>query len=195
MMAKARTWLLASHHNNVQMPSCTTMTQTATGATIFLIYHVVFCLAQAATITRPHATHLSTGLLAQTAALGVVADDADGLHAQANVGADWAFSACVGRQGTGTVHGLINQVLKGSAPAFEAGRVCIGNIVRDDVNVGLLREHASRCDAKCFHVLAPFLLTISAQPLDRLTCKTVIFAQNPHGVLIRALNVDQPRHL
>jgi hypothetical protein len=47
---------------------------TAIGSITFLLYHVVFCLAQAATITRPHATqtHSSTGLLAQTAALGIV---------------------------------------------------------------------------------------------------------------------------
>ena len=46
--------------------------RTMTGSVVFLIYHVVFCLAQAATITRPHCTHSSTGLLAKTAALGVV---------------------------------------------------------------------------------------------------------------------------
>lgn len=33
---------------------------------------MVFCLTQAATVTRPHSTHSSTGLLARTAALGIL---------------------------------------------------------------------------------------------------------------------------
>lgn len=45
---------------------------TAVGSTVFLLYQVVFCLAQAATITRPHATHSSTGVMAQMAALGIM---------------------------------------------------------------------------------------------------------------------------
>lgn len=45
---------------------------TIIGSLTFLLYHVVFCLAQAATITRPHAGHTSTGIMAKTAALGVL---------------------------------------------------------------------------------------------------------------------------
>lgn len=45
---------------------------TFVGSTVFLLYQVVFCLAQAATITRPHATHSSTGAMAQMAALGIM---------------------------------------------------------------------------------------------------------------------------
>ena len=44
---------------------------TIIGSLVFLLYHIVFCLAQAATITRPHATHSSTGIMAKTAALGI----------------------------------------------------------------------------------------------------------------------------
>lgn len=45
---------------------------TTIGALTFTLYHVVFCLAQAATITRPSASHASTGLMAKTAAVGVL---------------------------------------------------------------------------------------------------------------------------
>ncbi len=45
---------------------------TFVGSTVFLLYQVVFCLAQAATITRPHASHSSTGVMAQMAALGIM---------------------------------------------------------------------------------------------------------------------------
>ena len=45
---------------------------TFVGSTVFLLYQVVFCLAQAATITRPHASHSSTGVMAQLAALGIL---------------------------------------------------------------------------------------------------------------------------
>jgi hypothetical protein len=44
---------------------------TIIGSLVFLLYHIVFCLAQAATITRPHANHSSTGIMAKTAALGI----------------------------------------------------------------------------------------------------------------------------
>jgi MFS superfamily sulfate permease-like transporter len=54
--------------------SCTPqeLQNTFVGSTVFLLYQVVFCLAQAATITRPHATHSSTGVMAQMAALGIM---------------------------------------------------------------------------------------------------------------------------
>lgn len=45
---------------------------TVVGSVVFMIYHVVFCLAQAATITRPHSSHTSTGELAKMASLGVL---------------------------------------------------------------------------------------------------------------------------
>ena len=41
------------------------------GSLVFLLYHVVFCLAQASAFTRPNADHASTGRQAQYAALGV----------------------------------------------------------------------------------------------------------------------------
>jgi hypothetical protein len=53
-------------------PSKATISSTLIGSTVFLIYHIVFCLAQASTITRPHAEYPSTGLLAKTAALGLL---------------------------------------------------------------------------------------------------------------------------
>jgi len=58
--------------------SCTKsdVTGTFVGSFTFLLYHVVFCLAQAATITRPHcsssSSHSTTGFMAKTAALGVL---------------------------------------------------------------------------------------------------------------------------
>lgn len=46
---------------------------TIVGSVVFLLYHIVFCLAQAATITRPHSSSNSnTGIMAQMAALGTV---------------------------------------------------------------------------------------------------------------------------
>lgn len=47
------------------------ITSTLIGSTVFLLYHVVFCLAQAATIVRPHSQSSSTGTMAKLAALGV----------------------------------------------------------------------------------------------------------------------------
>jgi hypothetical protein len=44
---------------------------TFVGSIVFLLYHVVFCLTQAAAIPRRHALESSTGVLARTAALGV----------------------------------------------------------------------------------------------------------------------------
>ena len=60
------------------LPGCSLpcLSSTLIGSFTFLLYQVVFCLAQAATITRPHASSphdaSSTGLLAKTAALGVL---------------------------------------------------------------------------------------------------------------------------
>jgi hypothetical protein len=45
---------------------------TVTGSLTFLLYHVVYCLAQASTITRPHAKHSSVGVMAKTAAIGTL---------------------------------------------------------------------------------------------------------------------------
>lgn len=56
--------------------SISTIISTATGSVIFLIYQVVFCLAQAATISRPSSMHTtagtSMGVMARTAALGSI---------------------------------------------------------------------------------------------------------------------------
>ena len=56
-----------SHPTNL-IPSKTT----GIGSVVFLLYHIVFCLAQAATITRPHSTNPSVGIMSQMAALGIV---------------------------------------------------------------------------------------------------------------------------
>jgi hypothetical protein len=49
---------------------------------------------------------------------------------------------------------LIYQILKGGAAGFEARGVGICDIVRDNVNVCLLREHAGRGGSKGFHVFS-----------------------------------------
>jgi hypothetical protein len=60
-------------NNSSIIPSCSSLDikSTMIGSVVFLLYHVVFCLAQAATITRPNADHSSTGVMAQLAALGI----------------------------------------------------------------------------------------------------------------------------
>jgi MFS superfamily sulfate permease-like transporter len=45
---------------------------TCIGSLVFLLFHVVFCLAQASTITRPHATTQIIGPVAKMAALGIL---------------------------------------------------------------------------------------------------------------------------
>jgi len=45
---------------------------TLIGSFVFLLFHVVFCLAQASTITRPHATTPIIGPVAKMAALGIL---------------------------------------------------------------------------------------------------------------------------
>ncbi|CAB9515417.1 solute carrier family 26 [Seminavis robusta] len=42
------------------------------GSLLFLLNHVVYCLAQASTITRPHADHSSVGVMAKVAAIGTL---------------------------------------------------------------------------------------------------------------------------
>lgn len=48
------------------------LSSTLTGSLTFLLYHVVYCLAQASTITRPHADHSSVGVMAKMAAVGTL---------------------------------------------------------------------------------------------------------------------------
>jgi len=48
------------------------ITSTIIGSLTFLLYHVVYCLAQASTITRPHAGHTSVGVMAKMAAIGTL---------------------------------------------------------------------------------------------------------------------------
>ena len=45
---------------------------TVIGSLVFLLFHVVFCLAQASTITRPHASTPIIGPVAKMAALGIL---------------------------------------------------------------------------------------------------------------------------
>ena len=42
------------------------------GAAVFLLYHVVFCLAMGSTIRRPHSTTSTLGIMTKTAAMGVM---------------------------------------------------------------------------------------------------------------------------
>lgn len=53
----------------IALADCSTMAATLTGSFVFLTYHVVFCLTQAATIAP---TPRATGLLARAAALGTL---------------------------------------------------------------------------------------------------------------------------
>lgn len=57
-----------------QVAKCTSesFASTLTGSFTFLLYHVVYCLAQASTITRPHANHTSVGVMAKMAAVGTL---------------------------------------------------------------------------------------------------------------------------
>ena len=45
---------------------------TVIGSCVFLLYHLVFCMAQASAITRPNATGSSVGPLAKMASLGIL---------------------------------------------------------------------------------------------------------------------------
>lgn len=51
-------------------PDC--LKSTLIGSFVFLLFHVVFCLAQASAITRPHATTPIVGPVAKMAALGIL---------------------------------------------------------------------------------------------------------------------------
>ncbi|CAB9515416.1 solute carrier family 26 [Seminavis robusta] len=58
-----------------QMADCTStenIKSTTIGSLLFLLYHIVYCLAQASTITRPHADHSSVGVMAKVAAIGTL---------------------------------------------------------------------------------------------------------------------------
>ena len=57
-----------------QVTKCTSesIPSTITGSLTFLLYHVVYCLAQASTITRPHADHTSVGVMAKMVAIGTL---------------------------------------------------------------------------------------------------------------------------
>ena len=52
---------------------------------------------------------------------------------------------------------LVDQVLEHGPLAFEAGRVHVGDVVRNDLDIELLREHSSAGDAKGTHGRTPFL--------------------------------------
>ena len=56
-----------------QRPRINLGVSTWIGGFTALLYHTVFCLAQAAALVRPHAAHSGMGVLAQMAALGVIA--------------------------------------------------------------------------------------------------------------------------
>jgi hypothetical protein len=61
-------------HCHEQFTKCSSesLSSTLTGSFTFLLYHVVYCLAQASTITRPHAGHSSVGVMAKIAAIGTM---------------------------------------------------------------------------------------------------------------------------
>lgn len=65
---------LASSPLQEQGSKCSSesIASTITGSLTFLLYHVVYCLAQASTITRPHADHTSVGVMAKMAAIGTL---------------------------------------------------------------------------------------------------------------------------
>ena len=77
--ADASSPIIQYNHSNVEaakkqehLITQDTVKSTLIGSVVFLLYHVVFCLAQAAAIPRPHSTESSSmGVLARTAALGV----------------------------------------------------------------------------------------------------------------------------
>ena len=62
------------HNYQAQLTKCSAESKIsiATGSLTFLLYHVVYCLAQASTITRPHADHSSVGVMAKMAAVGTL---------------------------------------------------------------------------------------------------------------------------
>ena len=61
-------------HCQEQLSKCVSESKLSTviGSLTFLLYHVVYCLAQASTITRPHADHSSMGVIAKLAAIGTL---------------------------------------------------------------------------------------------------------------------------
>ena len=50
---------------------------------------------------------------------------------------------------------LVEQVLEFGALAFVAGGVHVREIVRDHFHIGLLRQHAGRCDVQGTHRDSP----------------------------------------
>lgn len=62
------------HNYQDQFAKCSSESglSTVIGSLTFLLYHVVYCLAQASTITRPHADHSSVGVMAKIAAVGTL---------------------------------------------------------------------------------------------------------------------------
>jgi hypothetical protein len=60
------------YYTNTTCPSSQCISSTIIGSVTFLLYHVVFCLAQASTITRPHATTPILGPVAKMSAVGIL---------------------------------------------------------------------------------------------------------------------------
>lgn len=57
---------LSNFYNEIFQPS------TVVGGFVFLLYHLVFCMAQASAITRPNATGNTVGPLAKMASIGII---------------------------------------------------------------------------------------------------------------------------
>ena len=79
-------------------------------------------------------------------ALDVQVADADGAHAEADLRAlrHHVLAAAVGHA-LGALR-LVDQIGEFGAGALERGRVDVGDVVGDDLNVGLLGGHAGRGD-------------------------------------------------
>lgn len=68
---KAHKITLSEIYQNIITPDC--LKSTFIGSFVFVLFHIVFCLAQASAISRPHATSPVVGPVAKMAALGILA--------------------------------------------------------------------------------------------------------------------------
>jgi hypothetical protein len=78
--------------------------------------------------------------------------DRRGFDAQADLNARGHDGAGIRGIGAGAQQVLVEQVLKLRPLALEPGRVHVGDVVRDDLDIHLLGQHARCGDAKRTHM-------------------------------------------
>ncbi len=84
-------------------------------------------------------------------ALGADTINAASAHARADLNAGWRTRLLTAGGGAGTRDLLVKQILKLRPLPLVSGRVHIGDVVRDDIDIGLLREHAGGSDGQGTH--------------------------------------------